>query len=70
MGKGMQDSNGARAVNQVIVSMWWTRTSRLSKENSLSGWQGNHELDDIAEYVIHVPKVGTKTSPAPPNQGN
>ena len=66
----IQTSQGTRPVNQNILSMWWTRTSRLSKENSLSGWQGNHELDDIAEYVIHVPKVGTKTSPAPPNQGN
>ena len=59
MEKGIQNSHGARPVNQVILSMWWTRTSRLSKENSLSGWQGNYELDDIAEYVIHVPKVAS-----------
>ena len=32
----IQNSHGARPVNQVIQSMWWTRTSRLSMKNSLS----------------------------------
>ena len=35
MEKGIQNSHGARPVNQDIQSMWWTRTSRLSIKNSL-----------------------------------
>ena len=37
MEKGIQNSHGARPVNQVIQSMWWTRTSRLSIKKSLFG---------------------------------
>ena len=36
MEKAIQKSHGARPVNQVIQSMWRTRTSRLSIKNSLS----------------------------------
>ena len=36
MEQEIQNSHGARPVNQVIQSMWWTRTSRLSIKNSLS----------------------------------
>ena len=36
MEKGIQNSHVARSVNQVIQSMWWTRTSRLSIKNSPS----------------------------------
>ena len=32
----IQNSHGARPVNQVIQSTWWTRTSRFSSKNSLS----------------------------------
>ena len=35
-GKGNSNTHGARPVNQIIKSMWWTRTSRLSIQNSLS----------------------------------
>ena len=34
MKEGIQNFHGARPVNQVIDSMWWTRTSRLSITNS------------------------------------
>jgi len=36
MERRIQNSHSARPVNQVIWSMWWTRTSRLSIKNSLS----------------------------------
>ena len=36
MEKGIQNSRGAKPVDQDISSMWWTRTSRLSIKKSLS----------------------------------
>ena len=39
MEKGIQNSHGARPVNQDVESMWWIRTSRLSIKNSLSLYQ-------------------------------
>ena len=35
-GKGNSKSPGARPVNKVIQSIWWTRTRRLSIKNSPS----------------------------------
>jgi len=36
-GKGNSNSRGARPVQLIITMIKWTRTSRLSIENSLSG---------------------------------
>ena len=54
MEKGIQNSDGARPVNQDIKSMWQTRTSRLSIKISLSArppFETSHArvLEGVAE---------------------
>ena len=48
-GKGNSNSHGARPVHQIITTIKWIRTSRLSIKNSLSARRGlNRELRQLS----------------------
>ena len=68
MEKGIQNAHGARPANQVIQSMWWTRTSRLSINKSLS----LEALLSVRRSVLSV-RVTTRAEDAqgtPPTQSH